>query len=165
VEGLDLVPEVVARARERLAERKLSALVEVGDIETVELSGRYDVFVLSWFCYAYLPESSRRIGVLEKLAAHLAPRGRILLSYVPAGQARSRRAFRVTRAVARLTRTSWRPEAGDSVAIMGDGMSSVTFQHFFHTGEAEEEARAAGLRVLAQEPIDQVMTMALATAG
>jgi len=44
-------------------------------------------------------------------------------------------------------------------------MSSVTFQHFFRTGEAEAEARVAGLRVLAHEASDQATTMALAGPG
>ena len=162
VEGLDLVAESVARARQRLADRKLDALVRVGDIETIELPEHYDVFVFSWYCYAYIPESARRVRVLEKLAARLAPGGRILLSYVPARQPGPSRALRVARAVAQLTRTDWRPEAGDSLVVAGHSMSSVTFQHFFRTGEAEAEARVAGLRVLAHEASGQTMTMALA---
>jgi len=164
-DGLDLVPEAVERARQRLTERKLEALVRVGDIETVELGQRYDVFVFSWFCYAYIPESARRVRVLEKLSAHLARRGRILLSYAPAQQAGPRRTLRLTRAVARLMGASWRPEAGDSLAIAGPTMSSVTFQHFFQPGEVEAEARAAGLHVLAHEPSDQAITMALGKPG
>ena len=162
VEGLDLVAECVERARQRLADRKLDALVQVGDIETIELAERFDVFVFSWFCYAYIPGSARRVRVLEKLAARLAPGRRILLSYVPARQPGPSRALRVTRAVGQLTRTDWRPEAGDGLAVVGPSIRSVTFQHFFRAGEAEAEARAAGLRVLAHEANDQVMTMALA---
>ena len=103
----------------------------VGDIETIELVERYDVFVFSWFCYAYIPESARRVRILKRLAEHLAPEGRILISYVPTDKAR--RAIRVARLVARLTRSDWRPELGDSVAATGDSMSSVSFQHFFRT--------------------------------
>ena len=110
--------------------------------------------------YAYIPESARRVRILKRLAEHLAPEGRILISYVPTDKAR--RAIRVTRLVARLTRSDWRPELGDSVAATGDSMSSVSFQHFFRTGDAEAEAAAAGLRVLAQVPSDRVITMALA---
>ena len=44
-------------------------------------------------------------------------------------------------------------------------MSSVTFQHFFQPGEVEAEARAAGLHVLAHEPSDQAITMALGKPG
>jgi len=134
-------------ARQRLAEHKFEGSVWVGDIETIELVERYDVFVFSWFCYAYIPESARRVRILKRRAEHLAPEGR---------------AIRVARLVARLTRSDWRPELGDSVAATGDSMSSVSFQHFFRTGDAEAEAAAAGLRVLAQVPSDQVITMALA---
>ncbi|PYM96844.1 MAG: hypothetical protein DME08_12605 [Candidatus Rokuibacteriota bacterium] len=160
VDGVDLVREAVVRARQRLAEHKFEGSVWVGDIETIELVERYDVFVFSWFCYAYIPESARRVRILKRLAEHLAPEGRILISYVPTDKAR--RAIRVARLVARLTRSDWRPELGDSVAATGDSMSSVSFQHFFRTGDADAEAAAAGLRVLAQVPSDQVITMALA---
>jgi len=160
VDGVDLVPEAVVRARQRLAEHQLEASVRAGDIETIELVERYDVFAFSWFCYAYIPESARRVRILKRLAEHLAPEGRILISYVPTDKAR--RAIRVTRLVARLTRSDWRPEPGDSVAATGDSMSSVSYQHFFRAGEAEAEAEAAGLRVLAQVPHDQLITMALA---
>ena len=160
VDGVDLVREAVVRARQRLAEHKFEGSVWVGDIETIELVERYDVFVFSWFCYAYIPESARRVRILKRLAEHLAPEGRILISYVPTDKAR--RAIRVARLVARLTRSDWRPELGDSVAATGDSMSSVSFQHFFRTGDADAEAAAAGLCVLAQVPSDQVITMALA---
>src|SRR5262249_7154113 len=147
VEGLELVPESVTRVRQRLAERHLDAPVHAGDIESVDLSGRYDVFVFSWFCYAYIPQSAQRIRVLRRLAACLASGGRILISYVLADTPRPRRALRVARAVTRLRRSDWRPEPGDSIATIGDTMTSVSFQHFFQAGEAEAEARAAGLHV------------------
>ena len=165
VEGLELVPESVTRVRQRLAERDLDAPVHLGDIETVDLSGRYDAFVFSWFCYAYIPQSAQRIRVLRRLAGCLAPGGRILISYVPADTPGPRRALRVAHALTRLRRSDWRPEPGDSIAPIGTTMTSVSFQHFFQAGEAEAEARAAGLQVLAHEACDQTMILALARPG
>ena len=52
-----------------------------GFFEDVVLDDRFDVIDFSWYCYTYIPGSRRRVDVLRKAARHLAPDGRVLVSY------------------------------------------------------------------------------------
>ncbi|MBI3635946.1 MAG: class I SAM-dependent methyltransferase [Candidatus Rokubacteria bacterium] len=148
--GLDLVPDLTAEARARLARRGLSAPVVTANIRTAVLTGEYDVFIFSWFCYSYLPESHVRVDVLRSLRPHLAPGGRIVISYIPDPVGMHPRSIRLARAVARLTRGDWRAEDGDVFIATHDG--GVAFQHHFTRDALEAEARAAGFRVLEHYP-------------
>ena len=61
--------------------------------------------------------------------------------------------------MARLTRSDWQLEQGDSISLTPH--TSLAYQHYFTGREAEEEARAAGLRVLAHEPFNGGRMLAL----
>jgi SAM-dependent methyltransferase len=151
VEGLEVAAETLAFARARLAKEGFHADLYPGRIETVELPGFFDVFTFSWFCYGYLPGSDARVTALRNVAAHLNPGGRVLISYnFPEGRSRSL-PLALTRFVARLTRSDWRPEPGDVVIQDHGARGAVHFEHRFVDGELEAEARAAGLRVVFHE--------------
>jgi SAM-dependent methyltransferase len=147
-DGLEPVPELALRARERLARRGLTATVHTADIVTAALPERHDVFILSWYCYSYIPQRSRRIGVLAKLRERMAPEGRILLSYVLADPPPRRALWRLASLAARVSRADWRPEYGD-VFVARHEIGRIHFEHRFTPPEIEAEAHAAGLRVAA----------------
>lgn len=150
VEGLDIAPRAIARARQMLAREGLSAELYTGPIEAVALPGSFDAFVFSAFCYGYIPQADHRIGVLRKLRAHLKPGGRVLMSYLPAEQPPRALPIRLTQLAARLTRSDWRPGLGDVVGPPG-WSPRVHYEHQFVDGEFEKEVRAAGLTVVFHE--------------
>lgn len=149
-EGLEPVAACADMARARLAARGLVAPVYTADIATARLTGRYDVVIFSWLCYSYIPQRARRVAVLRTVRAHLAPEGRVLVSYVLAQPAPRRAPWRLARLAAQLSRADWRPEYGD-VFIARPDTGCIHFEHRFAPAEIEAEARAAGLAVSRHE--------------
>jgi SAM-dependent methyltransferase len=147
VEGLDPAPRAIASARRTLDRLGLTAPLHTAAIEDFTPPGRFDVFAFSAFAYSYVPQSRRRVETLARLARHLEPDGRILVTYVPAA-ARRRLPFLLTRAGSWLTGSDWRPEPGDAVAASAPRRRTVHYQHDFAEGEIEGEVEAAGLRVI-----------------
>lgn len=154
-EGLDVGPQCTATARQVLNKRGLEAPVYTGAIETIELTGRFDAFVFSWFCYSYIPQSETRIHVLRRLKEHLNPGGRILVTYVPAKTLPRRLPIRLARLVAWLSRSDWRPERGDVVHVADRGRYFIHYQHEFTREQLQGEARAASLRVVFDDPTEE----------
>jgi len=151
VEGLDVGPECVARAHLVLDKRGLVAPLYAGAIETVELAGSFDVFIFSWFCYSYIPQSERRIGVLRRVKGHLNPGGRLLISYQVLPRVPRRLPIRLAQLVARITGSDWHPEYGDLLLPSWRDRSFAHYEHSFQPGAIEAEAQAAGLRVVFHE--------------
>lgn len=145
VDGIDLSSAATARGREMLRRRGLEATLRTGAIEDVPIDGSYDAVVFSAGCYGYIPESRRRIAVLEKLRAALPPGGRVLLSVTFAERAGPRLALAVTALGTRLTRAGWRPEPGDTIQELRGGLY---FEHYFAPGDLEREAAAGGFTLV-----------------
>ncbi len=146
-EGLDAAPRCTATARQLLRERGFEVRLYTGAIEAIELPGKFDAFVFSWFCYSYIPQSETRIRVLRKLRDHLNPGSRILVTYAPAKTLPRLLPIRLTQLVAWLCRSDWRPEYGDVFQVAGRGTHFVHYEHQFTREGLEGEARAAGLSV------------------
>ena len=144
-EGLDVAPGCTATAGRLLRQRGYEVPLYTGAIEAIELPGRFDAFILSWFCYSYIPQSETRIHVLRKLREHLNPGGRILVTYAPAKTLPRRLPIRLTQLVAWATRSDWRPEYGDHLTI--HDRHNLHYEHQFTREGLEGEARAAGLSV------------------
>lgn len=145
-EGLEPVAALAEQARARLARRGLTATVHTADIVTAPLTERLDVFILSWYCYSYIPQRSRRVALLAKLRERLVPEGRILISYILAEPPPRRALWRLAVLAARVSRSDWRPEYGD-VFVARHEIGRIHFEHRFTPAEIEGEAHAAGLRV------------------
>jgi SAM-dependent methyltransferase len=150
VDGIDIAPACVDLARRAVASRGLTAWLAAGTLEGVVLPDRYDAVIFSWYCYSYIPGTLDRVRTLRCARAALADGGRILISYVTSDGSRRGRLIALTRAVARLTRSDWRPEPGDVVLLSARG-SRVHYEHRFAGDELEAEARTAGLRVTGHE--------------
>jgi SAM-dependent methyltransferase len=158
-EGLELVPERAAAARALLARHGHSPDVTEGSVETAVLRGPYDAVVFAWFCYSLIPGLAARLSALRRVAAQLAPDGRILLSYIPCEAPPRAWAIRVGQLVARASGADWRPEAGDIVWVSGRHRIAH-FTHLHWPGAMAIEARAAGL-VLAFEEAGEIGTAVL----
>jgi SAM-dependent methyltransferase len=150
-DGLEPSAKAVALARVMLAKAGVEAEVRVGGIETAPLDRAYDVFLFSWYCYSYIPSRPVRVAALRAAGAHLAPGGRILVSYTVCDPVARKLPRAVAAGVARLTGSGWTPHTTDVLYFEGGGLH---FEHQFVPGEMEEEARAAGLKVLAHQSGD-----------
>lgn len=146
VEGVDAAAEAITTARSMLDRLGLSTPLHTADIEAFVPPGRFDVFAFSWFCYSCIPQARSRVAILARLATHLEPGGRIVVSYLPAARHR-RLPLLLIGLTSRVTRSDWRPEPGDRVWASAPRRRTVHYQHEFTEGEIEAEAMAAGLRV------------------
>jgi SAM-dependent methyltransferase len=149
-DGLEPVAACVELARARLAAAGLTAEVQVADVATAALAGAYDVVLFSWFCYSYLPGRARRLAVLRAVRRHLAPGGRVVVSYVLAPPGASTLPARLARLAAWLSRSDWRPEPGD-VFLRRTDTGCIHYEHRFRPDEIEAEMREAGLVVICHE--------------
>jgi SAM-dependent methyltransferase len=152
VTGVDPAEQALVRGRQRLAELGYSPTLDCAFFEDWNGDAVFDVCWFSWFAYGYIPDSRRRIEVLRKATRHLAPGGRVVLSYV-SGRVISRAAT-VGRHIGNMRRwREWRLEEGDLVFRV-PGTRVLTFEHRFTPEEIEAEARAAGLQpVYSADPI------------
>lgn len=150
VVGIEPAAQPLARAREVLAGRGLTARLVGGFFEDVDIAGAFDVISFSYFCYSYVPMRHRRIDVLRKAGRHLAAGGRVLVSYVDQPRRGRGRAMRIARLCGAMARSDWRLEAGDRVRLGAADMPVFGYEHAFTPGEVADEAREAGLRVAVQ---------------
>jgi SAM-dependent methyltransferase len=148
VDGVDLSARAIARAREMLDRARLTAELYTGAIELAVPGGDYDAFIFSWFCYGYVAQRDTRIDLLATLRTRLKAGGRIFISYVPTEGAPRALPIRLTRAVARLTRSDWHPEVGDVIETFAADRRAVRYEHHFGPGELEAEAASASFEVI-----------------
>jgi len=161
VTGLEPVVEVVQLARQHLNRRGITASVELGLIERSELRDRYDAVIFSNGCYSLLQSSPMRVATLRRIAGHLAPGGRVIVSYHP-GRPQSRLGRWMTRAAAWLAAADWIPEKGDTFTRDLYVTGLIRYHHAFAPGEFAGECEAAGLTVLADEPYGEGYVFAAA---
>ena len=156
VDGLDIAPRCVEIARRMVRQRGLICDVQVGSLEAVELSRRYDVMIFSFFCYSYIPQSDTRVAVLRRASASLASGGRLMISYIPARR-RPSRLLALTSLAGRLTRSDWCVENGDCLGSVFGRPPALHFEHHFQWDEIEREARAAGLTIAGHRDAEEGM--------
>jgi SAM-dependent methyltransferase len=147
VTGLDPTPELVDQARRHLARRGVTATIREGFVETVDLGDQYDLVVLAGNCYSFLLSAASRIATLTRIKAHLAPQGRVVITYTGAVR-RPPISIHVTRIISRMARADWRPEEGDSFSRDYLKHRLLRYEHMFGPGEVERECAEAGLRVV-----------------
>lgn len=161
VTGLEPVAEVVDLARGHLDRRGISMTVDVGLIESGELRGPYDAVIFSNGCFSLLQDSAVRIATLRRVAAHLAPGGRVIVSYHPA-RAQSSLGRWLTRTAAQLSGADWTPENGDTFTRDAYVAGLIRYHHAFRPGEFARECDAADLALLADEPYGEGYVFAVA---
>jgi SAM-dependent methyltransferase len=149
-EGLEPVAACADLARARVARRGIAAAVHTGDVTRAALPGRFDAVIFSWLCYSYIPGRATRVATLARVREHLAPQGRVLVSYVLAEPPPRRLPWRLARLASRLSGADWRPEYGD-VFLARPDTRRLHFEHQFRPAEIEAEARAAGFEIAFHE--------------
>ena len=146
VVGIEPAAQPLATLTELLAERQQTAHLIHGFVEDVALPGSFDTIILSPHCYSQMPDSSRRIALLGRLASHLRPNGCLIVNYLHRTGTWSQAGRRIARAVGRLCGSDVPWEPYDVVHLVEHGWSgTLLFEHFFLPEELHEEAARAGL--------------------
>jgi len=158
-DGLEPSATAVTLARSMCAKAAVEADFHVGWIETTPITEKYDVFIFSWYCYSYIPDRATRIGALRAASRHLAPGGRIFLSYTVTEPVTRYLPRAVAAGVGRLTRVDWTPLPTDIILFEHGGLH---FEHQFLPGEIEYEVQEAGLRIAAHQVGDDGLIMLMA---
>ena len=163
VTGIEPSGDAVRIARRVLSARGLTATLVEGFFEDAVVDGRFDAVMFSFHAYAYVPESRRRIAVLQKAASRLKAGGHVLVSH-PARMERPLGLFIwIGRLAGALAGADWVIEPGDLIAVGAGHREAINFVHAFADGELEREAAAAGLPVVFREEFvdDEVIAAAL----
>jgi SAM-dependent methyltransferase len=148
VTGMDPAGRALDIARATLAARGLKAEMIEGFIDETPLPGDFDAVLFGWWTYCQIPERSRRVKTLKRVAERLKPGGRIGLNFDILLRPREG-VIRVARAAGSLAGSDWRLEPGDVVEWRHHGGEHFFgFSHAFTTAEIEDEAAAAGLRIV-----------------
>lgn len=145
VTGVEPSERALGAARRALLDQGLSAELVEGFFEDTHLSGQFEAIVFSYYSYACIPQTRRRIAALRKAGALLGPGGHVLVSHAHATRPRS---IFVTlgRVAGVVSRSDWRIEEGDLLWANRGAGPSYSYAHAFAPGEVEREAAAAGLR-------------------
>lgn len=140
-------PQPVAALRRILREHHRSATIIEDTIENAVLPGLFDVVLFPYNCYSCIPGSDR-IAVLRKVARHLNPDGRVLVTYVRRNADWVNRSVKLAALTGWLTRSDWHLEPYDAIQQFHvEGKTVVTYDHFFAPRDVERETEHAGLRV------------------
>jgi SAM-dependent methyltransferase len=159
VEGLEPAAAAARLSQAIMKKAGIAAPVRIGGIETVQLDGLFDLFIFSWYCYSYIAHRATRVAALRSARRHLAPGGRIILSYIVGEPIPKRLPVTVAAWAARATRGGWTPDKND---VLGFEPGGLHFEHHFAPGEVEDEAREAGLRVAALQLGDDGLIVLIA---
>ena len=157
VTGIEPSGPAVAMARRALERRQLAATIIEGFAEDVPLDGSFDVMFFSYFCYSYVFDSQRRVGLLKKLRPHLVDGGRLLLTCHGALSAEFQprsRVLSMARVANRCRKPGWRLERGDCFERSSYSPTAFQFVHVFTKEEVEAEARRGGFSAAPTDVLD-----------
>ncbi len=161
VTGIDPAPSAIRIARQMILERQLRATLIEGFFEDATLAGPCEAVIFSYYCYAYIPESRRRIEALKKAAALLTPGGHILVSHASHTVRPRMFDIRLAQLIAALCGTDWRLEAGDVVWENRRARRAYSYCRAFAAGELEQEVAAADLVPVFRRDGDNTVMVAL----
>jgi SAM-dependent methyltransferase len=151
VTGIEPSASALRQARRALADRKIPAALMEGFFEDEPIQDSFDTVIFSYYSYASIPVSRRRIEALRKAAGLLEPGGHVVVSYASRLAPPRRYLIRLGRTLARLCRSDWRLEEGDVVWENRRARPSYSYTHAFAPGELEREASDAGLTPVLRE--------------
>ena len=157
VVGVEPAGRTLEIARKEFGGGETVAFLE-GFVEDVTLPGDFDVCWFSYFSYSYVPDRRRRVALLGRLAAHLRPRGRIVVTcHCQARPSRSR-AVSIGRLAGRVWRADWELMDGDELVRAQPAFRVFHYQHVFAPDELIDETAAAGL-VIVQRHLPEAVVL------
>lgn len=116
-------------------------------VEDADLPGTFDVCWFSYFSYSYIPDRRRRVALLARLADHLRPGGRIVVTCHCQQNPPRSRAVAIGRFAGRVWRCDWELADGDEIVRAPSEFRVFHYQHVFSPDELAEESVAAGLAI------------------
>jgi SAM-dependent methyltransferase len=149
--GVEPSSLAVHEARRQLQARQIAASLIEGFFEDAPIPGTFDLVIFSYYCYAFIPMSARRVETLKKAKGLLNPGGHVLVSYASGTPRPSTALISLARMAGRLSRSDWRLEHGDMVWDNRRRERSYSFTHAFAAGELEAESAAARLTPVFRE--------------
>lgn len=146
VTGIDPSARALDVCRQHFERNGRHATLIHGFFEDVGVAGPFDAVLFSYYCYSLIPMAARRVEVLRKAVAMLAPGGRILLSYEIEGRPGLLLTL-LARCSGAIARSDWRAEAGDLLQREPRGLPGIrySYEHIFTPRELAAELAAAGL--------------------
>jgi ubiquinone/menaquinone biosynthesis C-methylase UbiE len=79
VEGIDASEDMLAYCRKHCAERGLDPILYQGNMETLDLPGKFSAIVVTWGSFMLLEKRENAIAALQAFARHLEANGRIFI--------------------------------------------------------------------------------------
>jgi SAM-dependent methyltransferase len=150
VTGVEIVPELAARAEENARHRGQSIKVLVQDMCRLDLpESTYDLaWLTSGGCYSSIPTRGLRVDVLGRIRRSLKPGGCFICQFLISGDQEFRRgAESLRRLFSRLTLGNLSYEPGDRL------LNGLEFAHYFSgADEVRSELEAGGFQVLHLSP-------------
>lgn len=149
MDGVDSSVRCIERARQTLEKLGVEAGLYLADISSFRFPREpYEAIIFSWYLYAYLAGSSRRVAILARLGQQLQPGGRILLSIPKRALISSTPSQKVSRWMARLTLNPTPPGELDYYLIRHQGGGRLMWMREFTREQIADEAARAGLDLL-----------------
>jgi SAM-dependent methyltransferase len=149
--GLEPGSDLVELARQHLARHRSAAVIRTGLVQSADLGGPYDVAIFSNGCYSFLQGTAVRVAALQRVAAHVFPHGRIIVSYHSTTH-QSAIGRWLTRTAARVSGADWTPEDGDTFWRDSAVAALIRYHHVFAPREFATECERAGLHLLIEDP-------------
>lgn len=145
--GVEPARRTLEIARQEFGEGDAVAFVE-GFVEDAALPGDFDVCWFSYFSYSYIPDRRRRVALLGRLALHLRPAGRIVVTCHCQARPRQSRAVQIGRFAGKAWSADWELADGDELVRAQPAFRLFHYQHVFDPAELMDESAAAGLVVV-----------------
>jgi SAM-dependent methyltransferase len=162
VTGLDASQTALEIADRALQAHGCTAALVRGFFEDTPIAGAFDAVIFSYYAYASIPMSGRRIAALDKAASLLEPGGHIVISHAAHGVRPRAILVGLARLAGTLARSDWRIEPGDLVWRDRVEGPTISYAHIFEDTELRSEARAARLTIVSHQIVDGAVVAVLA---
>ena len=161
VTGIDPSETGLTIANHMLQARGRSAALSRGFFEDIPVAGAFEAVIFSYYAYASIPMTRRRIAALAKAASLLKPGGHLVVSHAAGGTRPRALLVNLARLAGGLMRSDWRIEPGDLVWADRVDRRTISYAHIFDDAELESEARAAHLLVACRQVVDGAVVAVL----
>lgn len=147
VTGFDFSAGMVQACRETVAGEGLAAEILMADLFHLDLGERsFEAAYFTPLVYSFLPGWSRRVRAMQRLGRHLAPGGRVVLSFQPMKSFWRWFELGVYWVISRARGLGTEPGDWYTMFFTPAGTIGCSFIHLFRAATVVRELRLAGFR-------------------